>query len=86
MSKYKTFKEWQKDFQKVQKNPDDKQLIHKMIDKLENTDKALKGEIQDQIESNTLSANPMLVIKKLLKQYPESFVVIKDEDDIWFET
>lgn len=84
MNNYKSFKDWKRDFERIQKNPNDEKLIKKVAEKIDNSEKVLKNKIQEYVEENILLLNPMLVIKRALKKYPNSFVVIKDEDDIWF--
>lgn len=82
--KYLTFKEWQKDLVRVNENPNDKHLLDHVLKCIDNSSPLVKREIKEYLSSSVLDTNPMEILNQISKEHPESLVIVKSVEDVWF--
>lgn len=85
-NKYESLEEWNKDLDKLRKNPKDNSLAVLIATKVDNSKEEVRLEIKNYLISKAmLSDNPVEVFKIIKKDYPNKVLCIKSKDSPWFE-
>ena len=84
--KYNSFDEWYEDYLLFKDNPNDNHLLTAIEFRTKNSKKDIQKEIQVYIQGEALEYNPMRVLQGLQQELGPGYVIlIKDEQDPWFE-
>jgi len=81
---YDTFKEWQADLARMNKNPNDVHLMQSIVNKVEKSSDKVKGEVKEYLVSSALETNPWMVFLQVIQEYPGNRLMVKTRDDPWF--
>lgn len=83
--KYKNLEDWLVDLKKLSDNPDDDVLVSSIKRKVLNSEDKLKDEIKNYlVERSLFNDNPIDAFKIIIKDHPNSILLLKSAEDPWF--
>lgn len=82
---YENIEEFRRDFEIFRQNPNDKQFMHAVNIRVRYSHPQIQAEINDEIISGLMEANPKEFIRRVSAKIPPGFwIMIKSENDPFF--
>lgn len=85
MKKYSNLEEWLDDLDMLHEHPNDKTLLNAIEERINNSNIEVITSIKNYLYNFLLDEdNALYAIYCIMADYPDCFLLIKEEDDPWF--